>query len=413
VPPLRDDGNERQSPRRKDNWTTWNSDQLHARFKTMPTRTIAPTDTTIPLVDLKAQYATIKRDVNAAIARILDDCAFIGGPEITRFETDFAHYCGARHGVGTSSGTTALHLALCALGVGQGDEVIAPAHTFIATVEAVAQTGARVVFADVDEATYTLDPESVATCLSSRTRAIIPVHIYGQMADIAAIKELKSSCDHEIVIIEDAAQAHGARRDGIRAGGACRAGCFSFFPGKNLGAFGDAGMVTTHDTELADRCRKLANHGRQDKYRHDLMGFNYRLDALQAAILNVKLQHLAAWTLRRRSRAAIYDELLTGVPGVTLPAVADDAEHVYHLYVIQVDDREGLRAHLAECNIATGVHYPIPLHQQPAVRRLGFAAAPLPVTEALCERILSLPIYPEMTDDQVARVAQCVREYLA
>lgn len=366
----------------------------------------------IPLVDLHAQYAAIKSDIDMAIGETLESCRFVGGPAIAQFEADFARYSGARCGVGTSSGTSALHLALCALGLGPGDEVIIPAHAFIAAAEAIAQTGARIVFADVDADTYTIDPESVAQSLTPRTRAIIPAHVYGQMADIRALKEITAAHDHEVIILEDASQAQGARRDGIRAGSAGRAACFSFAPDNNLDAYGDAGMVTTDDTELADRCRRLANHGRQDKYHHASIGYNYRMDTLQAAILNVKLQHLALWTLRRRSRATLYNEMLADLPGVITPCVADETEHVYNRYVIQIENREGLRAFLAEHNIAAGVHYPVPLHHQPAIRRQGYVAAPLPVTEQLCERILSLPIYPEMTDDQVERVATAVRAFV-
>jgi len=367
---------------------------------------------TIPLVDLRAQYATIKPEIDAALQATLDRCAFVGGAAVTDFESAFADYCGARFGVGTSSGTTALHLALCALGVGPGDEVIAPAHTFIATVEAIAQCGARIVLADIDPQTYTLDPESVARCLTPRTRAVIPVHLYGQMADISGLRSLLAGCDHEVTIIEDAAQAHGAQRDEHLAGSAGRVGCFSFFPGKNLGAYGDAGMVTTCDNVLAQRMRCLADHGRQSKYEHEQMGFNYRLDALQAAILGVKLAHLDHWTQRRRAHARRYDELLGGTSRITIPYVADDTRHVYHLYVIQVDNRDGLRNYLADRGISAGVHYPVSLHHQPALRRHGFDAAALNVTERIARRIISLPLYAEMSDEQVARVADAVHRFV-
>lgn len=370
-----------------------------------------PRPASIPLVDLKAQYAAIKSEIDAAIATTIAQGAFINGPAVKHFEQAFAAYCGAQFGIGASSGTTALHLALCALGIGPCDEVIVPAHTFIATIEAVAQCGARVVLADVDPQTYTIDPESVKRCLSPRTRAIIPVHLYGQMADMEALREIVFCCDHEVVLLEDAAQAHGARRGDHLAGSSGRAACFSFFPGKNLGAFGDAGMVTTSDAELAQRLRSLADHGRQSKHQHDLIGFNYRLDTLQAAILNVKLRHLDIWTQCRRSRAEIYDEILGNVRGITTPRVAPDSTHVYHLYVIRTGQRDALRAHLSERGITTGVHYPVALHNQPALRRHGFDAAPLPVTERIVNEVLSLPLYPEMTDAQVEFVAETVREF--
>lgn len=366
----------------------------------------------IPLVDLKAQFASIRGEIDDAIREVIDRCAFINGEPVARFEADFADYCGTAHAVGASSGTTALHLALCALGIGPGDEVILPAHTFIATAEAVAHCGARIVFADIDPQTYTLDPESVARCITPRTRAIIPVHIYGQMADMAGLRAVAAACNHEVIILEDAAQAHGAERDGVRAGNGARAGCFSFFPGKNLGACGDAGMVTTNDGDLAKRMRALADHGRQSKYEHDQIGYNYRLDALQAAILRVKLGHLEHWTKLRRTRAALYQDLLGHTAGITVPHVAADTRHVYHLYVIQVDNRDGLRNYLADRGISAGVHYPLPLHQQPALRRRGFDAAALKVTERVAARIISLPLYAEMTDEQVIRVSDAVHRFI-
>ena len=365
----------------------------------------------IPLVDLKAQYRTIRAEIDAAVAQVLTDCGFVKGPRVAAFEEQFAAYCGTTCAVGTSSGTTALHLALAALGVGPGDEVIVPAHTFIATVEPIVQLGARIVFADVDAATYTLDPASVERCITRRTRVILPVHLYGQMADLERLRALAAAGGRNLFIVEDAAQAHGARRGPHRAGGGGMTGCFSFFPSKNLGACGDAGAVTTDDGELAQRMRKLCDHGREDKYRHDLLGYNYRLDALQAAVLRVKLAHLDKWNRRRRSRAARYDELLRDVPGVTLPGTDPKNEHVYHLYVIQVDDRDGLCGHLAERRIAAGIHYPIALHQQPALWNIDCGSDALPVTERLVGRILSLPLFPEMTDDQVAEVADAVRTF--
>ncbi len=367
----------------------------------------------IPFVDLKAQYRSIKEEIDAAIAEILEATAFIKGPRLRQFEEAFAATCGTRHAIGTSSGTTALFVAFQALGLRPGDEVILPSHTFIATAEAVVQAGATVVLADIDPETYLLDPESVARCLSERTRVIMPVHLYGQMAAMEPLLEIARSGPGDIAVVEDAAQAHGARQGGRISGGAGILGCFSFYPGKNLGAYGDAGAVTTDDPELALKIRKLIDHGRLTKYEHDLIGYNYRLDTLQAAILDVKLRHLEAWNEARRSRAALYDRRLADVPGVRTPGVLAGNRHVYHLYVIEVDDPEALRRHLGDREIASGIHYPVPLHQQPAFRDLDFRGDDLPHTERLARRIVSLPMFPELTDDQVERVADAVREFAA
>lgn len=367
----------------------------------------------IPFVDLKAQYHSIQREIDATVAEILESSAFIKGPRLEQFEQAFAAACGTRHAVGTSSGTTALFLALKTLGVRQGDEVILPSHTFIATAEAVVQTGATVVLADIDPLTYLLDPASVARCLGERTRAILPVHLYGQMAPMEELLRVARSGPRDVVVVEDAAQAHVARQGDRIAGGVGVVGCFSFYPGKNLGAYGDAGAVTTNDPELASRIRKLVDHGRATKYEHDLVGYNYRLDTLQAAILSVKLRHLEDWTERRRSRAALYDRLLAEIPGVRVPGVGDGNRHVYHLYVIEVEEPEALRRHLGDRGIATGIHYPVPLHRQAALSTLDFRRDDLPHTERLARRILSLPMFPELTDAHVLQVVDAIRDHLS
>lgn len=367
----------------------------------------------IPLVDLTAQYAAIKPEIDGALARVVERSQFVGGPILSDFESAFADYCGVEHAIGVGTGTAALHLALEALGVGLGDEVIVPAHTFIATVEPIVLLGARPVFADICADTYCIDPVSVERCLSDKTKAVIPVHLYGQIADMEGLYRAIAGTGREIAIIEDAAQAHGARRSGKRAGGLADVACFSFYPGKNLGAYGDGGAVTTPDEALAHRIRMLRDHGRVEKYRHEIIGHNTRLDTLQAAVLKVKLEHLDEWNARRRLRAAWYDRHLAGLPGVTVPKIAAGNESVYHLYVIEVDDREGLGKHLAADGIASGIHYPIPLHEQPALGAVDFGADDLAVTERAASRILSLPMYAELTDEQATRVVASVRSLQA
>jgi len=362
----------------------------------------------IPFVDLKQQYQALKPEIEAAFNDVLEHTAFVKGPQVKAFQEEFAAFCRTRHALGTSSGTTAIHLPLAALGIGPGHEVIVPANTFIATAEPVVQAGAVPVFADVDPDTQLMDPESVRRAVTDKTKAVIPVHLYGQMAPMKPLLELGREIGAHV--IEDAAQAHGAQQDGVPAGGLGVVGCFSFYPGKNLGAYGDAGAVVTQDESLAAKMTKLCDHGRETKYTHDLVGFNYRMDGLQGAVLRVKLRHLADWNVRRRSRAELYTKLLSDVPGVKTPVTAPGNVHVFHLYVIECDDRDGLRAFLADRNIASGIHYPVPLHQQPALK--SYARGPLPHAEASAKRILSLPIFPELTDEQVAEVVQAVKAFV-
>jgi len=365
---------------------------------------------TIPLVDLKAQYRAIKPEIDAAVQRVLESANFILGEEVRSFEANFAAFCQAKHAVGLGSGSAALHLALIAAGIGPGDEVITTPHTFIATAAAISQVGARPVFVDVEPDTYNLDPDQIAAAITPRTKAILPVHIYGQPASMAPLLEIAQK--YGLKVIEDAAQAHGATYQGKKVGTLGDCGIFSFYPAKNLGAYGDAGILVTNNDAIAKTVQLLRNQGRRDKYEHLQVGYNYRLDALQAAILNAKLPHLAAWNEARQQKAALYDRLLAGLP-VTRPIVRPDRSHVYHLYVIRVPHRDELAAFLRSRGIETGIHYPIPLHLQPAYRQLGYRQGDFPVTERLAREILSLPLYPEISDEEVEQVVGAIREFFS
>ncbi|MBX2999684.1 MAG: DegT/DnrJ/EryC1/StrS family aminotransferase [Caldilineaceae bacterium] len=363
----------------------------------------------IPLVDLKAQYATIQSEVDRAIRRVVENTNFIMGSEVSNFEKAFANFCGVKHCVGVGSGTAALELVLRALGIGPGDEVITVAHTFIATAEAISAVGALPIFIDIDPQTYNMSSSALVQTINERTQAIIPVHIYGQPADMTTIGAIASQ--HNIPIIEDAAQAHGAIWAGRKVGGLGRAACFSFYPGKNLGAYGDAGAVTTDDDEVAAQVRLLRNHGRHDKYLHEIKGFGHRIDALQSAILGAKLPFLDEWTAARQRLAARYTELLSDLE-LMLPSVDAQAESAWHLYVIRTPLREEMFDHLKTQGIGAGVHYPIPLHLQPAYADLNYSPGDLPVTEAVAKSCLSLPLYPEMSDEQQDRVVAAIRTFL-
>ncbi len=361
----------------------------------------------IPFVDLLAQYHAIKPDVDAAMQRVIQRTAFIGGDDLKQFEAEFAAFCNAKGCVGVGNGTDALYLALRALGVGDGDEVITVAHTFIATSEAITMAGARPVFVDIREDTMLMDPAKIEAAITPRTKAIIAVHLYGQPCEMDRIIEIARR--RGLKVIEDAAQAHGARWRGQRVGTLGDAACFSFYPGKNLGAYGDGGAVIANDDALLEKVRMLANHGRLDKYRHQLEGVNSRLDGLQAAILRVKLRRLDDWNAARRRHAQRYGELLRDSL-VTLPSTLADAESVWHLFVIRVTDREKLQAHLKQQGIDTGVHYPLPLHRQPAYEYLQMPPGSLPITEKVAAHIVSLPMFAELTDEQVEFIASAVRE---
>jgi dTDP-4-amino-4,6-dideoxygalactose transaminase len=362
----------------------------------------------IPFVDLKAQYRTIKTEVDAAIAEVVESCWFVGGPVVKKFEEDFAAYCGADRGVGASSGTSAIHVALVALGVGKGDEVITACNTFIATSEAISHCGARPVFVDVEEDTQLIDPEKVESAVTPRTKAIVPVHLFGQPADMEAIHDIAGR--HGLKVVADAAQAHGSDIHGDRRKVLGDATTFSFYPGKNLGAYGDGGMVVTDDGELADRMKMLADHGSPQKHRHVAEGWNYRLDAIQAAVLGVKLRHLDAWNHARRSRAARYSAAFAGAENVTPVVTRPGRRHVYHLYVVRVKDRDTLGEALRERGIASGIHYPGPLHLQPAYEYLGHRRGDFPVGERCADEIISLPMFAELSDEMVDEVAAAVTE---
>ena len=356
----------------------------------------------VPFADLTALHRPIRSDLDDAIRKVIDSNAFIRGKFAASFEVSFAEYLGVSHCIGVGNGTDALFTALSALGVGSGDEVITVANSFIATSEAMTRTGAKVVFVDCDPETYNLDVAKVEAALTENTRAIIPVHLYGQPADMDAIVAIARK--HELFVIEDAAQAHGARYKGQMVGALGDCACFSFFPGKNLGAFGDAGAVVTDNDELARKTRMFANHGRKDKYDHEFEGVNSRLDGIQGAILEVKLAHLDTWNERRREVAAIYDQAFAGY--CTTPAVSSDGKHVYHLYVVRVPQRDALRKQLAERGVSTGIHYPIPLPLLHAYRYLGHEPKDFPVASTLANEILSLPIHGAMTDAEVHYVVE-------
>ena len=370
-------------------------------------------DSSIPLVDLKAQYRAIQPEIDAAIQRILDSTSFIMGPDVTAFEEAFAQFCGVNHCIGISSGTASLELTLRAFDIGPGNEVITVAHTFIATAEAISAVGAIPVFVDIDPHTYTMDPEQLLAAITPATRAIMPVHIYGQPADMTQINAIAKA--HQLVVIEDAAQAHGATWQGRMAGNLADAACFSFYPGKNLGAYGDAGAVTTNNDQVAAQIRSLRNHGRQSKYVHDQKGFGERLDTLQAAVLSTKLTYLDEWTASRRRLAGRYNELLQDCE-LVLPHVAEDATPAWHLYVVRThthtDLRDQLLSTLKEQGIGAGIHYPLPLHLQPAYADLGHQKGAFPVTELVADTCLSLPLYPEMTDAQQDRVVEAVQRFM-
>jgi dTDP-4-amino-4,6-dideoxygalactose transaminase len=365
----------------------------------------------VPLVDLKANYAAHRAEIDSAIARVLENTSFIGGPEVRAFEDAFARFQGTQRCVGIASGTAAIYLALKALGVGAGDEVITTPHTFIATVEPITALGAHPVFVDIDPITFNLDPARIEAAITPKTKAIIPVHLYGQLAPMDAIMQIARQ--YNLKVIEDAAQAHGAELNGKRAGAWGDAACFSFYPGKNLGAYGDGGALCTNNDALADAVAKLRDHGRTTKYEHDVMGYGERLDALHAAVLGAKLPYLEAWNAARRRHAAYYDEAIAEIPGVTAPTPPRDGLHAYHLYVIRVDvDRDEVLTKMQTRGIGAGVHYPLPLHLQPALADYGGRSGDFPHTEHAAQTILSLPIYPEMSEVQREQVVSALADVL-
>ncbi len=365
----------------------------------------------IPLVDLKAQYQTIKAEVDPAIMAVVESCGFVMGKEMYAFEEDFARYCGVKHGVAVSNGSDALHLALLALGVGAGDEVITVPNTFVATTEAITRAGAAIKFVDIDIRTFNMDPNLLEKAITRRTKAILPVHLYGQLADMDPIMAIAKK--HGLAVLEDAAQSHGATYNGKRGGWFGAAACYSFYPGKNLGAYGDAGMVVTNDDAIAEKIRLLRDHGqdRSRKYTHAIEGYCFRMDSIQAAVLRVKLRHLDDWNAARRRHAARYAELLKGADVIT-PYVMPQAEHVYHIFGARMPRRDIVQNGLKARGIDARVHYPIPVHLQPAYSRLGHKPGDFPATEKAVAEVLSLPIYAEMTDAQLHEVAGAVKELL-
>jgi dTDP-4-amino-4,6-dideoxygalactose transaminase len=363
----------------------------------------------IPFVDLKAQYRSIKPEITAAIEAVLESTHFVLGPQVAGFEQEFAAYCQAEHAVGVNTGTSALHLALLAAGVGPGDEVITVPHTFVATAAAVIYTGARPVFVDVDPRSYTMDVSRIEDAITERTKAILPVHLYGQPADMDPILEIAGR--RGLVVIEDACQAHGAEYKGRRAGSLGDLGCFSFYPGKNLGAYGEGGAVTTDNPEFARRLRMLRDWGAERKYHHELKGYNFRLEELQAAVLRVKLRHLERWTESRRANAACYRVALADLP-LGQPAEAPHVRHVYHIYAVRTDGPQGrarLQEVLSRAGVQTGIHYPVPVHLQEAYADLGYRRGDFPHAEAAADQVLSLPMFAELTSEQIEAVAAAVR----
>ena len=362
----------------------------------------------VPLLDLKAHHAPLIETFDRAIREVIESNAFAGGPFVERFEEEFAAFCDSAYAVGVGNGTDALWLSLLALGIGEGDEVITVPNTFIATAEAITYCKARPVFVDVDQDTFTMNPAELEKALTDRTKAIIPVHLFGQPADMDPILEFARA--HGLFVIEDAAQAHGAEYKGRKAGTLGDAGCFSFYPGKNLGAFGEAGAVVTNDAELKEKIKVLRDHGQAQKYYHSLMGWNCRMDGIQAAVLSIKLRHLEEANLLRRKHALEYNRTFAGIEEVTTPCEASYARHVYHVYAIRVQERDEVRRRLQEKEIGCAVHYPIPIHLQEACQNLGYAVGAFPVSEKLTQEFLSLPMYPELTGEQIEYVADCVSE---
>lgn len=364
---------------------------------------------TIPFVDLASQYETYSAEIQAAITDVMRRTDFILGRDVRLFEEEFAAYCGTRYAVGLDSGTSALELALRAYQIGPGDEVITVANTFIATTLAISYTGARPVLVDCVPDTYNIDVTQIEQAITSRTKAIMPVHLFGQPVDMDPIMDIARR--RGLVVIEDACQAHGARYNGQRVGSIGHAAAFSFYPGKNLGAYGDGGAVTTNDAQVADTIRMLRNYGQREKYHHLLQGFNRRLDSMQAAILRVKLKHLDEWNAARREHAEQYQRALAGLD-VIAPQVASFAEAIWHLYVVRLPDRDRLSAYLKERGISTGIHYPIPIHLQPAYQELGYQRGDFPRSEAYAEQMLSLPMYAELTPEMIGQVVGAIQSFM-
>lgn len=363
----------------------------------------------IPFVDLKKQYLSIRDEIDSAIQEVLDNTAFILGKKVEDFEEKFARLCNVKHCIGVNNGTSALRLALLALNIKPGDEVITTPFTFIATAEAISHVGAKPVFAEIDERTYTVNPKSIEEKITKKTKAIIPVHLYGQPADMDPVMEIADK--HNIRVVEDAAQAHGALYKNRNAGSLGHVSCFSFYPGKNLGAYGEAGAVCTNDKDTAKKLVLLRQHGELERYHHDIIGDNCRMEGIQGAVLGVKIKYIEEWNNKRRKNAEIYNRLLENLE-VIAPYEADYAKHVYHIYGIRTKNRDELRNFLSERGIATGIHYPIPLHLQKAYSFMEIKEGSFPISERIANEIISLPIFPELTEEQIRYIATCIEEFL-
>jgi dTDP-4-amino-4,6-dideoxygalactose transaminase len=361
----------------------------------------------VPFLDLRAQNEPLRPEINAAIQEVIDTSAFAGGPFVAKFEEDFAAFCRCDHAIGVGNGTDAIWLALLALGIGSGDEVITVPSTFLATAEAITYTGALPVFVDIDPKTYTMDPAAIEAAITPRTKAVIPVHLFGQMADMDPILEIAKR--HGLAVVEDACQAHGAEYKGRRAGSMGDAGCFSFYPGKNLGAFGEAGAVVTNRGDIQHKLRVLRDHGQARKYYHSMIGWNCRMDGIQGAVLQIKLRHLEEGNKRRNSHAACYNQAFQDLEGIVTPSVAAGRTHVYHVYALRVPERDEVMAALANEGVGCGVHYPIPVHLQEAYASLGYGRGSCPVAEQCADEFLSLPMYPELTPSQRELVVESVK----
>ncbi|MBA7508997.1 dTDP-3-amino-3,4,6-trideoxy-alpha-D-glucose transaminase [subsurface metagenome] len=363
----------------------------------------------IPFVDLKKQYHSIKEEILETVGNVMENSAFIGGSFVEKFESDFAEFCGTKYCIGVGNGTDAIFIALKILGIGPDDEVITVANSFIATSEAISLTGAKVVFCDVSEDTRNIDPDLIADKITGKTRAIVPVHLYGQPANMDEIMNIAKK--YNLFVVEDAAQAHGARYKGKIIGTIGDVGCFSFYPGKNLGAYGDGGAIITDNSQLAKKMRMYANHGRTKKYDHEFEGINSRLDGIQAAILNVKLKYLKEWSVKRNNNAKIYNIKLKVMEDVITPRIQTDREHIFHLYVIQSRKRDDLREYLSKNGISTGIHYPIALPNLIAYKYLKYAPDDFPISSKLQNEILSLPMYPELTEEEIDYVVYKIKEF--
>ena len=365
----------------------------------------------VPFLDLKAQYKTIKDEISAAINEVIENTAFAGGPFVAKFENEFAKFCGAQYAIGVGNGTDALWASLVALGIGAGDEVITTPNTFIATAEAISLSGATPVFVDIDEQTHNINPALIEAAITPKTKAIIPVHLFGQPADMDPIMAIAEK--HGLKVVEDACQAHGAEYKGKKAGSIGAVGCFSFYPGKNLGAYGEGGGIVTNDEALAAKIRMFRDHGQAKKYYHDIIGWNARLDGIQGAVLNVKLKYLSDWNEARRRHARDYSAGLSSIKDVIVPQEAQYAKHIYHIYAIRVKDRDKFMTYLGEKGIASGIHYPIPLHLQNAYAFMQKGPGSFPVAEKCAAEYVSLPMFAELTDEQVAYVVEQIKGFYA